>query len=101
MTLADELLAGEPYGFVVGTPREHARRGGHVALEHQQEAVRIVKALRARGVVPDFRPPGVIRLAPMALYTSFTEVWHVVRHLREIMERREYETFGAGRDVVA
>ena len=53
-------------------------RGGHVAPEHA-EAVRTNEALKAADVIPDFRYPNVIRLAPSPLYTSFAEVWEFVR----------------------
>ena len=53
------------------------------------------------GVVPDFRAPNVVRLAPTALYTSFEDVWKTVRTLREIMEDKRYEKFGNERGVVA
>jgi kynureninase len=82
MYLADELLA--PLGVTVGTPREAARRGGHVALEHPA-ARALTRALQARGVVPDFREPNVIRLAPVALYTSYVEVWRTVEALRQLL----------------
>ncbi|MDP2873361.1 MAG: kynureninase [Bacillota bacterium] len=98
--LADELLSDAPDGFSVGTPRKPARRGGHVALEHP-EAVRIVKALCSRGVVPDFRPPDVIRLAPVPLYCTFEDVWQTVRHLQEIVERRDYKHYPPGRGTIA
>lgn len=98
--LVDELLAGEPYRFRVGTPRAAARRGGHVAVEHPEEAWRICEALKRRGVVPDFRPPNVIRLAPVALYNTYQEIWNVARHLREIVERREYESFDRAPRVI-
>jgi kynureninase len=87
-------------GFELGTPREPSRRGGHVALEHP-EAVRIGRALKARRIVPDFRPPNTIRLAPVALYNSFEEVWRTAEALRQIVETREYERFPAEREVVA
>lgn len=90
--LVDELLSKEPYNFGVGTPRDPERRGGHVALEHD-EAWRITEALKARGVVADHRPPNTIRVAPIALYNTYHEVWLVVDHLRQIIERREYERF--------
>ena len=64
MSLIDESLAS--YGFCIGTPREAKRRGGHVALEHD-EAIRVNAALKARGIIADFRFPNVIRLAPIAL----------------------------------
>ncbi len=93
-------LTAPPYGYAIGTPREDARRGGHVAVEHP-EGVRIVKALKARGVVPDFRPPDIIRLAPIALYTSFADVWQVVQHLRAIVDERAYEAYPDARELVA
>jgi kynureninase len=96
--LIDRLLA--PLGFALGTPREPARRGGHVALEHP-EAVRIARALKARRLVPDFRPPNALRLAPVALYNTFEELWRTAEALREIVEAREYDRYPAEREVVA
>lgn len=88
MYLIDTELEG--CGFTIGNPREDAVRGGHVALEHA-DAVRINEALKAAQVVPDFRYPNVIRLAPSPLYTSFEEVWELVRRLKEIMDTRAFE----------
>ncbi len=95
MDLADRLLSGPPYGFRVATPREPERRGGHVALVGNPEARRIKEALLARGVVADFRPPDVIRLAPSPLYSTHAEVLAVVRHIREVVDGREHETVAA------
>jgi len=101
MDLLDGLgLSAAPYHYAVGTPRRPERRGGHVAVHHP-EAARICKALKARGVVPDFRPPDVIRLAPVALYNTFEDCWHAVRHLQAIVERREHELHPPGRGLVA
>jgi kynureninase len=88
------------YGFALGNPTEDRRRGGHVALIHE-EAVRICKALKDEGVIPDFRAPDVIRLAPVALYTSFADVWEAVQRLRRIMEEKSYERYEKKRGVVA
>ncbi len=100
MYLLDETAPYGKTGFSIGTPREATRRGGHVAVEHD-EAVRINEALKARGVVPDFRNPNVIRLAPVPLYTGYLDVWETVRHLREIVEQKEYESFSKKRGEVA
>lgn len=87
MDLIDEQLT--PYGFTVGNPREDNRRGGHVCLEHD-DAIRINEALKAANVVPDFRYPNVIRLAPVALYTRFEDVYELVRRLVQIMKTKAY-----------
>jgi kynureninase len=93
-------LTDAPYGFAIGTPQQPARRGGHLAVEHE-EAPRIARALKARGIVPDFRAPNIIRLAPAPLYTSYHELWQTARALREIVDRGEHLTMAAGRDLVA
>ena len=93
-------LTGSRYGYAIGTPREPERRGGHVAVEHV-EGARIARALKGRGIVPDFRPSNVIRLAPVPLYTSFHEVWRTVGALREIVEEGEHLRGESGRELVA
>ena len=98
MYLIDTELAG--CGFTIGNPRVDAVRGGHVALEHA-DAVRINEALKAADVVPDFRYPNVIRLAPSPLYTSFAEVWELVRRLKEIMDTKAYEKYSDKAGTVA
>jgi kynureninase len=98
--LVDTLLSGEPYNFKIGTPRDPERRSGHVAVEREEEAWRICEALKSRGVVPDFRPPDIIRFAPVALYNTYHEVWQVVQYLKDIVDTREYENFMEERKLV-
>jgi kynureninase len=57
--------------------------------------------LKARGIVPDFRAPNVIRLAPAPLYTTYQELWQTVETLREIIGSGEHLRLTAGRDLVA
>lgn len=81
--LADEWLS--PLGFTVATPRDPARRGGHVALAHR-DAWPICHALIEQcDVVPDFRRPDVVRIAPVPLYTRFVDVWDGLDRLRELV----------------
>ncbi|HEX5563830.1 MAG TPA: kynureninase [Sporosarcina sp.] len=87
------------YHFEIGNPTD-LTRGGHVLLEHP-EAARICKALKAEGVIPDFRAPNGIRLAPVALYNSFEDVWNTVQILKTIMEEERYTKFENKRGVVA
>ncbi len=78
------------HGVRILTPTEDDRRGGHLTLVHP-EAGRLSRALRARGVIPDFRPPDLLRLAPVPLYTSFAECQRAIDVLQEIMDTRAYE----------
>lgn len=86
-------------GFTIGNPVD-GTRGGHLLLEHE-EAARICKALKIDGVIPDFRAPNGIRLAPVALYNTFEDVWHTVQKLKVIMGEKRYEKFENKRGVVA
>ncbi len=86
-------------GFRFANPPEAARRGGHVALLHP-EAGRICQALQAAGVVTDFRPPHIVRLAPVPLYNSFEECHTAVQILRAIMRERAYEEYSESRPLV-
>lgn len=81
MTQADAHLPE----MTVVTPREPGRHGGHVALAHP-EALRLSLALRRRGVIPDFRPPDLLRLAPVALYNTEADVDRAVAILRELLD---------------
>src|SRR6478735_725654 len=90
MDLIEENGLLEPaYGYAIGTPKEDERRGGHVAIEHAA-APAICRALKQRGIVPDFREPNVIRNAPVALYTRFEDVWHTVQALKAIIDTGEH-----------
>ncbi|CAN5797676.1 kynureninase [soil metagenome] len=81
--------------FKTVTPREAARRGGHVALAHP-EARRITLALRERGVIADHRPPDVLRLAPVALYTTDADISHAVARVRDVLDTGAHLAVGAG-----
>lgn len=98
MKLVDTELAD--YSFHMANPRDEKSRGAHVFLEHP-EAARICKALKADGVIPDFRTPNGIRLAPVALYNTFEEVWRMVQILKTIMEEKRYMQYENKRGVIA
>ncbi len=93
--LHDAHLA--PLGFELASPRDAARRGGHVSLAHA-EAWPICRALieRAR-VIPDFRGPDTIRLGLPPLYTRFTDVHDALERLRALVERGEHRLVQSSR----
>lgn len=88
------------YGLKLVTPKSLNERGGHIALEHPS-AASICKALKHYNVIPDFRAPNLIRLAPAALYTSYADIFDAVMILKKIMKDKEYERFQNTRNVIA
>lgn len=71
LELVDAQLV--PLGVEVASPREHARRGGHVTIRRADFAD-VNRQLWAGGVIGDFRAPDGIRLGLAPLSTSFAEV---------------------------
>jgi kynureninase len=82
IALVDAELA--PRGCTVASPRDAARRGGHVAIRHP-DARALTARLVERGVVPDFRQPDVIRLGLSPLSTSFADVRRGIDTLRDLL----------------
>lgn len=79
LDLVDELLV--PLGVRVASPRDPARRGSHVTIDHAAFE-QVLRRLWAQGVVPDFRRPDGLRLGLSPLSTSFTEVQVGVEAIR-------------------
>ena len=80
--LHDAWLA--PLGCSIGSPRDSARRGGHVAIRHA-EARRLARALIEQNVIPDFRAPDSIRIGLSPLTTSFEDVHRGLAALRDLL----------------
>jgi len=87
--LHEELTA--PAGCTWASPAEIDRIGGHVAVRHAQ-AAGIVAALRARGVVPDFRPPDLVRIGLNPLTTRFVDVWDGFTAMAEVIGTSAHQT---------
>jgi kynureninase len=87
IALADEWLT--PLGFSLASPREAARRGAHVSLRHDA-AWQISQAMVREGVIGDYRTPDRVRLGPVPITTSFTEVRAALDRLRDITASKSY-----------
>ncbi|HWG99530.1 MAG TPA: aminotransferase class V-fold PLP-dependent enzyme [Pilimelia sp.] len=95
--LCDAWLA--PHGVALASPRDDARRGAHVTLQHPR-AWQLCQALKAAGVVPDFRTPDRLRLGLAPLYTRFVDVHTGLARLRDILASGSYEAFPTHRGRV-
>lgn len=94
-TMVDEVL--RPHGIGLATPRQN--RGGHLALTHPQ-AQAISLALRDRQVVPDFRHPDIIRLAPVPTSTRYQDCARVVSLIDEVLSTNAWHPYRAVRPEV-
>lgn len=98
MAMIEDILSG--YDIDIVTPKEHESRGGHILIGHEK-AAGINAALKSKGVIPDFRAPSYVRIAPVALYNSFEDVHQAVMILKEVMDDKLYDKFDNKRGVVA
>ena len=95
MQLVKTQLAG--HGFGIATPEQEELRGSQVSLTRIEGAYAIVQALIARGVIGDFRAgdgkqhPDILRFGLTPLYLGYADVWHAVRHLKEVMDSQEWQ----------
>lgn len=56
------------------TPDDPEQRGAQLSLYFKEEGVATYERLTNKGIVVDYREPGVIRIAPAPLYCSFQDV---------------------------
>jgi kynureninase len=82
--VSDQLLG--PLGVQLASPRQSARRGSHVTLEHPEFGVATAR-LWELGVIPDFRPPNGLRIGMSPLSTSFGEVYRGLSAIREVLRQ--------------
>ena len=67
------------------TPRDPAWRGCQLSLLVREGARDLFDRIRERGILPDFRQPDVIRMAPVPLYNTFHEIWRLGTALEELL----------------
>ncbi|NNG40213.1 aminotransferase class V-fold PLP-dependent enzyme [Flexivirga sp. ID2601S] len=87
-TLAIDIVDSWPdaLGVRVSSPRDAARRGGHVTIS-RGDFRQVNAALWQRGVIPDFRAPDGIRLGLAPLSTSYADVVRALDVARTVMTR--------------
>lgn len=79
--LVDQMLGNQTE---VITPRAGSLRGSQITLRHHA-AGEIVSDLAERGVVGDFRPPGMMRFGFAPLFNSYADAWKAASALTEVV----------------
>lgn len=96
MAMGDRYLA--PHGLRIVTPRRADQRGGHVAFAGPK-AFALAQALRQQGIVPDFRPPDILRLAPTAFYNTYSDLVATISCILNILEDGDLERYQKPTDI--
>jgi kynureninase len=75
--------------FKVITPADPRQRGTQLSVLLQEDLMEDVSAgLESNGVVCDKRKPGIIRVAPVALYNTFSDVWRFMSVFEEALQMK-------------
>jgi kynureninase len=69
------------------TPCDEKERGCQLSLVLRKNGKKIYRYLADRGFITDWRQPDVIRVAPVPLYNSFEDVYHLGCVLHEAIEK--------------
>ncbi|MBN8702257.1 MAG: kynureninase [Bacteroidetes bacterium] len=72
------------FSLEIITPKSHQEKGCQVSVVAHGKGKKLYEQLLSHGVVPDWREPNVIRLAPVPLYNNFEDVFlfgKVLKHL--------------------
>ena len=71
--------------ILVITPPDPRERGCQLSIRVKDSDKSLFEAITSRGVFADWREPDVIRVAPVPLYNSFTDVYQFVEILKECL----------------
>ncbi|MEO6387936.1 MAG: kynureninase [Croceibacterium sp.] len=76
--------------LVSASPADPRHRGSQLSWQHPA-AYALSQALIARGVIPDFRDPDILRFGLAPAYVRFEDCWRAVKDLRAVFDAREHE----------
>lgn len=86
--ILDEINAASAKKLIeVITPREEKEKGCQVSMLMLEKGKEVFEALKQHGVLADWREPNVIRVAPVPLYNTFTDVFTFGQIVKTILNK--------------
>jgi kynureninase len=89
LTAYMEFLLGEESSseFSITTPREPHRRGAQLSIRFRRRGRELCDRLAAAGVIGDWREPDTFRVAPIALYNSYQDVYLFAQRFADVLRK--------------
>jgi len=78
------------FGISLASPRDASSRGSQVSF-YLDHAYPVVRAMHDRGVMCDYRAPGMLRFGFAPLYNGYLDVWDAVDILHAILRNGVWE----------
>ena len=92
--IKEELI---PLGFKIQSPSNSDLRGSHLTISHPASwqicQALIQGELNSLKVIPDHRPPDLLRFGITPLYTSYENIFRVLIRIKEIVKTESYKKF--------
>jgi kynureninase len=86
--ILDEINAGLNKKLIqVITPRDEKEKGCQVSMLMLEKGKEVFEALKQHGVLADWREPNVIRVAPVPLYNTFSDVFTFGEIVKAILNK--------------
>jgi len=79
----------EDIPFTIITPADPLQRGAQLSLYFTKNGKAIHQALTSKGIVVDYREPGVIRVAPAPLFNTFREVYRFYEIVKATAKQKD------------
>jgi len=67
------------------SPKRKNERGCQLSIKFKNFNKDIVKLLYEENIICDYRKPNILRIAPVPLYNSFEDCYHLVKTLKKIL----------------
>ena len=84
--VVNDVRANTGVELKIITPTEPHRRGSQLSIILPNKGKEVFNKLTAHGVIADWREPDVIRLAPVPLYNSFSDVFEFGKLLEKFLK---------------
>jgi len=82
-----ELLESFGNRFTIITPNNVDERGCQISILTDEDGKNLFNYLQEQGVISDWREPNVIRVAPVPLYNTFEDCWHLYNYIKKYYDK--------------
>jgi kynureninase len=94
--IAERTQTKGEYPFQIITPTDPRQRGTQLSVLLKEGLLEGVSAaLEENGIICDKRKPGCIRVAPVPLYNTFSDVWRFMQTLEKAVAPQVEKTSGS------
>ena len=81
--ILEQLTQSGKHSFTIITPKDPKDRGCQLSVLVKDNGKKLFDYLTDNGVIADWREPNVIRMAPVPMYNSFTDIYRLGQIMKQ------------------